>query len=98
MRRGAQLEYRTKRPAEGEVVGLVEKASGATNFIVKCSDGNQRVCTIPGRLRRQFWIKQNDIVLVKPWVVQSNERGDIVWRYSKLDAEWLRKEGYMGGI
>ncbi len=98
MRRGAPIEYKTKRPMEGEVVGLVEKAAGATNFMVKCSDGNNRICTIPGRLRRQFWIKQGDIVLVKPWVVQSNARGDIVWRYSKLDVEWLRKSGYAGSI
>jgi translation initiation factor 1A len=97
-RRGAPITYSTKRPGQGEVVGIVDKAAGATNFIVRCSDGNERTCTIPGRLRRRFWIKVNDVVLVKPWVVQSNERGDILWRYSRMDADVLRRDGFMNNL
>lgn len=81
-------------PRENEVVGTVTRASGASNFLVTCSDGNERVCTIPGRLKRRFWIKEGDVVLVKPWVVQSNERGDIVWRYSQMDKEKLKTRGF----
>jgi translation initiation factor 1A len=81
-------------PRDNEVVGSVTKASGASNFIVMCSDNNERVCTIPGRLKRRFWIKEGDAVLVKPWVVQSDKRGDIVWRYSIMDKETLRAKGF----
>ncbi len=92
-RRGAPVEYSTKMPKNGEVVGRVLRLVGATRFQVDCSDGNQRLCIIPGRLRRSFWIKENDVVLVRPWTVQSNERGDIVWRYSIMDINKLKAIG-----
>ncbi len=92
-RRGAPVEYRLKLPEQGQVIGLVIKLEGATRFRVKCGDGKERLCIIPGRLKRRFWIKENDVVIVKPWVVQSDERGDIVWRYSILDISKLRDRG-----
>ena len=52
------------------------------------------MCSIPGRLKRRFWVKEGDLVIVKPWVVQSNQRGDIVWRYSIMDKELLRQKGF----
>lgn len=82
-----------KIPQDNEIIGLVTKAVGASNFRVRCTDNLERVCSIPGRLRRRFWIKENDLVLVKPWSVQGNERGDIVWRYSISDKEKFRSMG-----
>ncbi len=96
MRRGAPVEHRLKMPDHGEVVGTVVKLSGATKFVVHCSDSKERICIIPGRLRRAFWIKQNDVVIVRPWTVQSDERGDIIWRYSMLDISKLRERGMLG--
>ncbi len=86
--------YSTPFPRDSEVIGKVTRASGASNFLVSCSDGNERTCTIPGRLKRRFWIKEGDVVLVKPWVVQSNERGDIIWRYSLMDKDKLMAKGF----
>jgi translation initiation factor 1A len=89
----APEEHRLVMPHENEVVGVVIKALGASKFSVLCSDNNERICAIPGRLRRRFWIKENDMVLVKPWVVQGNEKGDIVYRYSIMDKESLKQKG-----
>ncbi len=89
-RRGAPIEYKLVLPREGEMIGTVVKIAGATKFFVECTDGKQRLCAIPGRFRRRFWVKENDVVIVKPWVVQSDERGDIIWRYSTLDVTKLR--------
>lgn len=89
-RRGTPIEANTKMPGNGEFVGKVARIAGATKFFVSCSDHNERLCTIPGRLRRRFWIKEGDIVIVKPWVVQSDKRGDIMWRYSMLDINRLK--------
>ena len=91
-------EHRTRMPAKGEVVGLVAKAGGATNFLVRCNDGNERVCTIPVKYKRMFWIKMDDLVIVRPWVVQSDKKGDIVWRYSKMDSDVLKKSGLLEHI
>jgi translation initiation factor 1A len=91
---GEEEEHRLILPREGEVVGLVSAALGASKFMVLCSDKNQRICSIPGRLKRKFWIKEGDLVIVKPWVVQGNEKGDIVWRYSIIDREGLKQRGF----
>ncbi|MDE1851075.1 MAG: translation initiation factor eIF-1A [Candidatus Micrarchaeota archaeon] len=81
-------------PRDNEVVGTVVKAQGASKFLVLCTDNKERLCSIPGRLKRRFWVKENDIVLVKPWIVQSDEKGDIVWRYSLMDKELLKQKGF----
>ncbi len=87
-----------KMPQQDEHIGRVIKVAGTTKFMVKCNDDKERLCTIPGRLRRRFWIKENDIVIVKPWVVQSDVRGDIVWRYSVLDMNRLKDSGALQNI
>ncbi len=81
-------------PKENEVVGIVTKALGASKFSVLCADNRERVCAIPGRLKRQFWIKEGDPVLVKPWVVQGDEKGDVVYRYSLMDKDTLKQKGF----
>jgi len=91
---GVEEPHTLALPKDNEVIGIVTKASGATNFVVFCSDKKERICAIPGRLKRRFWIKENDIVLVKPWVVQGDQRGDIVWRYSIMDKSLLKSKGY----
>ncbi len=95
-RRGpAQTEERKiLLPRDNEVVGVVTNALGASKFRVLCSDHNERICAIPGRLKRQFWIKEGDMVLVRPWVVQGNEKGDVVYRYSIMDKETLKARGF----
>ena len=90
---GPPEERRIMLPRDNEIVGVVTNALGASKFRVLCNDNNERICAIPGRLKRQFWIKQNDIVLVRPWVVQGTEKGDIIYRYSIMDKETLKQKG-----
>ncbi len=60
---------------------------------VHCKDDKMRVCRIPGRIRRRIWIKAGDVVIVKPWSVQSEKKGDIIWRYTKSQVERLINQG-----
>ncbi|MGC8680114.1 MAG: translation initiation factor eIF-1A [Candidatus Micrarchaeia archaeon] len=94
-RRGEVIEPGLRMPHDNEVIGVVTKLAGATRFVVKCSDDKERLCNIPGKLKRSFWIKEKDVVLVKPWIVQSDERGDIIWRYSQLDINKLKSKGLL---
>lgn len=87
-------ERKTVLPKDNEIVGVVVKALGASKFLVLCSDNRERICAIPGRLKRQFWIKEGDPVLVKPWVVQGDEKGDVVYRYSLMDKDTLKQKGF----
>jgi len=82
-------------PAQGDVLGIATKLLGYDRILVKCQDGNERLCRIRGKMKRRVWIRQGDIVLVSPWDFQSDKRGDVFWRYTKAQAETLRKRGYL---
>ena len=85
-------------PGEGDLLGIVVRLLGYDRVMVKCTDGNNRLCRIRGKMKRRVWIRINDIVLVAPWSFQSNKRGDILWRYTQAQAEKLRSLGYLKNL
>ncbi|MBU4202036.1 MAG: translation initiation factor eIF-1A [Candidatus Altiarchaeales archaeon] len=93
-----ETAMRVRTPREGQVLGEVEQLLGDRRMMVRCADKHARVCRIPGKIRRRIWIKEGDIVLVEPWTVQTNEKGDILWRYSHHQANWLERKGFLEGI
>ncbi len=82
-------------PATTDVLGVAVKMLGFDRIMVKCQDGHERMCRIRGKIKRRVWIREGDIVLVSPWDFQADTRGDIIWRYTRGQAEWLRKKGYL---
>ncbi|MDQ1279604.1 MAG: translation initiation factor [Thermoproteota archaeon] len=89
-------EIRQQRlPSEGEILGIVIQLLGYDRIMVKCADGNTRLCRIRGQMKRRVWIKSGDTVLVAPWDFQADKRGDIVWRYTQSQAEELKSKGYL---
>ena len=64
-------------------------------MIVKCFDGKERNCRIPGSLRRKLWIRPDDIVIVEPWEFDGDKRGDILFKYRPSQIDWLKKKGYL---
>jgi len=89
---------RVKIPKKGEILGIVKANLGGSRFEVKCNDGFTRICRIPGKIKKRIWIRLGDLVIVEPWSVQSNERGDIAWMYTKAQAIWLERNGYIKNI
>jgi translation initiation factor 1A len=95
-----------KRPVEGEIIrvrlpegkqmlGTIEELLGASRFKVMCKDGKLRMCRIPGKFRKRVNVRIGDIVIVVPWDVESDEKGDIIWIYNKTHAAWLREKGHI---
>ena len=82
-------------PSRNDVLGVAIKMLGADRIMVKCQDGKERLCRIRGKLKRRVWIRDGDIVLVSPWDFQSDERGDIFWRYRQNQVTWLRERNYL---
>jgi translation initiation factor 1A len=82
-------------PVANDVLGIAVKMLGFDRVLVKCQNGHEHLCRIRGKMKRRVWIRQGDIVLVSPWDFQSDKRGDIIWRYKRNQAEWLRKKGYL---
>jgi translation initiation factor 1A len=89
---------RIRIPRKGELLGVIEMMLGADRVRANCSDGNVRVCRIPGRLRKRVWMRPGDLILVKPWIVQSDIRADIVYRYTHTQVSWMKRKGYVEGI
>ena len=82
-------------PAASDILGIAKKMLGFDRVLVNCQDGKERLCRIRGKMKRRMWIRQGDVVLVSPWDFQSDKRGDIIWRYKRNQAEWLRRNGYL---
>jgi len=85
----------TMLPAATDVMGIAQKMLGFDRLMVSCQDGKERLCRVRGKMKRRMWIRVGDIVLVSPWDFQSDKRGDIIWRYKRNQAEWLKTNGYL---
>ena len=75
---------------KGEMYGVVEKLSGASHLTVMCEDGFTRISRIPGKMKKRMWIKERDLVIIKPWQFQS-EKADVVYRYTQTQAGYLSR-------
>lgn len=81
-------------PGEGQTLGTVVSFMGARRAVVACKDGKRRLCRIRGKFKRRMWVKQGDVVLVSPWDFDENQ-GDIEWRYTSKEIQWLKENGYI---
>jgi translation initiation factor 1A len=77
-------------PSTNDVLGMAVKMLGCDRIMVNCQDGKQRLCRIRGKLKRRVWIRDGDVVLVSPWNLQSEARGDIFFRYRQNQVSLLR--------
>ncbi|PIN88643.1 translation initiation factor IF-1A [Candidatus Pacearchaeota archaeon CG10_big_fil_rev_8_21_14_0_10_35_13] len=84
-----QTVSRARIPRNGEVIGRVEQRFGGSKMLVKCSDGKERNCRVPGRMRRKLWLREGDIILIEPWEFESDSRGDIIFKYRPAEVDWL---------
>jgi len=89
---------RVRVPRENEILGLVEEMLGGGRFRIACKDKNTRICRVSGKFKRKQWIRPGDVVLVRPWEVQADERGDVIWKYRRAEVEWMRKRGMIEGL
>ena len=92
----ASIQRRVIVPDEGQVLGIVIQLLGGGGLKVQCMDQKVRNCRIRGKIRKRMWIRIDDWVLVEPWAeMQSDERGDVILRYTKAQARWLQRNGYI---
>jgi translation initiation factor 1A len=89
---------RIRIPKKGEVLGLVELMLGSDKLRVQCDDGKERIVRIPGKLRKRVWIRVGDLILIQPWKVMTDRRADVIWRYTKTQAKWLERKGYLKSV
>ena len=82
-------------PVTNDVLGVVTKNLGFTRMRVTCQDGFKRLCRVRGKMKKRNWVREGDVVLISPWDFQSEQKGDIIFRYTKNQSDWLRQKGLL---
>ncbi|PIN87934.1 translation initiation factor eIF-1A [Candidatus Woesearchaeota archaeon CG10_big_fil_rev_8_21_14_0_10_32_24] len=90
---------RVRIPKGKEILGVVEQRLGGSRMRVQCLDGKERICRIPGRLRRALWVREKDIVIIEPWELGGDDKADVVYKYrTKAEVAFLKKKGLLKNL
>jgi translation initiation factor 1A len=87
-------QMRVRKPLPNEIFGVVTALLGASRLRVNCIDGKERIARIPGRMKRDAWIKNGDVILMVPWEIDPL-KGDVAWRYTRIQVEWLKNRNFL---
>ena len=87
-----EIRVRIPHLKQGEIFGVADQLLGASRIKVMCADGKSRLGRIPGKLKKRMWIREGDLVVVRPWSFQ-DEKADILHRYTKTEASYLSRRG-----
>lgn len=86
---------RVKLPRGTQTFGILESRLGGSRTRARCLDGKTRICRIPGRLKRKLWVREGDLVLVEPWELGGDDKGDIIFKYKKTQIDFLKRKGML---
>ena len=89
-----QVVTRVRLPRGEEVIGIIEQRLGGNKMLVNCLDGKTRNCRVPGRLKRELWLRPGDVVIIELWELDKN-KGDVIFKYRPNQIEWLKNHGYL---
>ena len=90
-----QEVFRVRLPRGKATLGILEQRLGGSRMRVRCLDGKTRICRVPGRLKKKLWIREGDILLIEPWVLGGDEKGDVIFKYKPNQVDWLKKNGHL---
>lgn len=89
---------RIKLPRGSQTLGILEQRLGGSRMRIRCLDGKERICRIPGRLKRRLWVREGDIVIVEPWEFSGDDKGDLVYKYTPTQVGWLKRKGHLSKL
>ncbi len=85
---------RVMLPRQNQIVGIITQRLGNSRMFVSCMDGKTRNCRVPGGKKRGLWLRENDVVLIKPWDFD-DDKGDVEYKYTPNESRKLRDLGYL---
>ncbi len=85
---------RMPKRKELEMFAIASQMVGGDKIKAIAEDGIERVCRIPGKLRKRVWIREGDLVIIKLWDFQPS-KADVIWRYIKVQTNHLRRKGLL---
>ena len=84
---------RARTPRGEQLYAVVREMSGGSRMLAMCEDGNMRMIRIGGKFKKRMWCRPQDLIIVQPWVVQSEAKADLVYRYLPAERNWLARHG-----
>ena len=92
--RGPDEQVRSPMPKEikREMFAIADQLLGASKIRIMCADGQSRLGRIRGKLKKRMWIREGDLLIIRPWEFQ-DEKADIVYRYTRTQASNLARRG-----
>jgi translation initiation factor 1A len=85
------VRLRLPNKGKGEIFSIAEQLLGASRIKVMCEDGKSRMGRIPGKIKKRMWIREGDLLIVRPWEFQ-DDKADIIYRYTKTQASSLKRK------
>ena len=82
---------RARTPKGGQLYAVVREMSGGSRMLAMCEDGNMRMIRIGGKFKKRMWCRVQDLIIVQPWVVQSEAKADLIYRYLPAERNWLAR-------
>jgi translation initiation factor 1A len=82
---------------KGEMLAVATELHGAGHIQVVCEDGVSRMGRIRGKHRKRMWVREGDLLIVKPWDFQP-EKADILYRYNPTQAGAMKRRGYIPSV
>jgi len=90
----AQTEFRLRMPREGEMFALAKTILGGSRIQLQCEDGKERMGRIIGKMRKRFWIREGDIVIIRTWAfTTADDKAEIKWKYTPTQKGKLQRQG-----
>ena len=86
---GQNTTKKTRLPTKDEQFAVVIEMSGGSRLRATCEDGKTRMVRIGGKLKKRMWVRDNDLILIKPWPIQGDQKADLVHRYLPTERNWV---------
>lgn len=97
-RTGEPEVFRVKLPRGKQVLGIVDTRLGFGKSTIRCTDDKARICRVPGAIKRMLWVRPGDVVIVEPWEIEGDKKGDIVHKFKPTEVDWLKRNGHLKNL
>ena len=85
---------KVKLPVKDEQFAVVIEMSGGSRLKAMCEDGKTRMIRIGGKLKKRMWVRDNDLILIKPWPIQGDQKAALIYRYLPTERNWVIKRNF----
>ena len=91
------VRLRLTNKAELEMFAVVTKLHGTNQIKATFEDGQERMCRIPGKMKKKIWIREGDVIIAKLWDFQPS-KANVMWRYFGNQKAMLHRQGLLKGL